>query len=390
MKPFLLILYFWGFCLLNSFSQNLTPEWEKQSGYPNQDFFTDVCETPDGDFIVLGQRGANKSANLWLLRYTPTGDTLWSHDIGSLSKDEPQKVCCLSNNDILILGKTSADDEEKVLLVRTDKEGKMLWIKVLDDGNFYMGNDIFPLADNGFIIAGAKSSDSKTPHLWMAKMDENGNMVWEHTFSENLKGCMASVKQLPNNDFIMSGQVSGKALNDCDIFVIRTDENGKELWQNRMDSPKSKEWPECVCCSPDSCFVLVGWAGNCLNDINDENAIFDYDLMIKKINCEGKVLWTKNIDGEGSEGGNAVVIRPDGKFLVAGTKLTSFSGKVGPWLLEVDQQGTVVDELLLNMRLDQASKVINTSDGGFVVVGPGLHERINSGSDGWIMKFKGM
>ena len=143
-------------------------------------------------------------------------------------------------------------------------------------------------------------------------------------------------------------------------------------------------------CYKDSCFVLVGWAGKCLNDIADENPIFDYDLMIKKINCEGKVLWTKEVDSEGSEGGNAVVIRPDGKFLVAGVKLTSFTGNIGPWLLEVDNDGNVVDELLLNMRLDQASKIINTSDGGFVVIGPGLHERINSNTDGWILKFKGI
>jgi len=387
MKPLFLICVFNLLLFTNSISQNWNQEWEKRSNYPKQDYFTDVCEASNGDLIVLGECGANKFADMWLIRYNQQGDTVWTKTVGTQDIDQPEKVACSPNDDILILGKTGTGDTAKVLLSRTDLNGHILWQKTLDDGNYYKADDITALPDNGFVVSGAKSSDPKTPHLWMARMDENGNLLWEHVFSEELKGCLASVKQLPNNDFILSGQVNGKALNDCDILVIRTDENGKEIWRNRIDAPKSKEWPECVCCSPDSCFVVVGWSGSCLNDINDENAIFDFDLMIKKINCEGKVVWTKNIDSEGSEGGNAITIRPDGNFLVAGTKLTSFAGNIGPWLLEIDNKGNVVDELTLNMKLDQASKIINTSDGGFVVIGPGLHERINRYSDGWILKY---
>ena len=390
MKPLLLIVIFIALLLPSSFSQDWNLEWEKHSNYSKQDYFTDVCETPDGGFLVLGECGANKWADLWLVRYNRQGDTLWTRKIGTPEIDQPEKIACASNGDILILGKTGTGDESKVLLIRTNSDGSILWQKTLDDGNFYQADDITVLSDNTIVVSGAKSNDPEMPHLWMAKMDENGDLLWEQIFSENLKGCLASVKQLPNNDLILSGQVNGKEPNDCDILVIRTDKNGKEIWQNRMETPETKEWPECICCSPDSCFVLVGWAGKCLNDISDENPIFDYDLMIKKINCDGKVVWSKDVDSEGSEGGNAVTIRPDGKFLVAGVKLTSFTGKIGPWLLEVDNEGNVVNELLLNMRLDQASKIINSTDGGFVVIGPGLHDRINSKSDGWILKFKGM
>ena len=390
MKSLLLTLTLLGFFPFISLSQNWNIEWEKHSSYQKQDYYTDVSETLDGGFVVLGAIGAGKYTDFWLLRLNENGDTLWTRRLGTETIDQPEKIICLNNRHILMMGKTGSGDNEKVLLIKSDETGNELWRQTLNDGAFYKADDISPLPDNGFMVAGAKSSDPSTPHLWMAKMDENGNIAWEHTFIEDTKGCLASVKQLPNSDFILSGQLTGAVENDCDIVVIRTNSEGKEIWNNRIKAPKSKEWPECVCCSPDSCFVLVGWAGKCLNDISDENPIFDYDLMIKKINCDGKVLWSKSIDGEGSEGGNAVTIRPDGRFLVAGTKLTSFSGKIGPWLLEVDNQGNIVDELLLNMRLDQATKVINCSDGGFVVIGPGLHEKINSYTDGWIMKFSGI
>ncbi len=389
MKP-LLTLVFLGSIFLNSFSQDWKLEWEKSSGFAKQDYFTDISELPDGGFVVLGECGASRSGNLWLIRYNQQGDTLWTRSFETPTSDTPAKVACLNNNDLLVLGSSASEGDTKVKLMRCDPDGNLLWEKTLDDGNYFKAGDIYPLENSGFILAGGKGSDAANPHLWLAQMDENGDPVWERSFSENINGCLVSAKQLPNSDFILSGQVNGTSANDCDIVLIRTNSNGEEIWQNRMEAPKSREWPECVCCSPDSCFVMVGWAGTCLNDMNDENAIFDYDLMIKKVNCDGKVIWSKNIDGEGSEGGSAITIRPDGKFLVAGTKVTSFTGKIGPWLLEVDNDGNIENQLMLNMHLDRASKVINSSDGGFVVIGPGLHDRISYRSDGWILKFSGM
>jgi hypothetical protein len=134
--------------------------------------------------------------------------------------------------------------------------------------------------------------------------------------------------------------------------------------------------------------MLVGWQGNCLNDINSADPIFDFDLVLHKIDCDGKVLWTKQIDREGSEGGDAIAIRPNGDVIVAGLKLTSFLGKVGIWLLRVDSNGNELNEQLLKYHFtnDHAIKVLNCSDGGFILIGPGLQDEENSLSDGWIMK----
>lgn len=102
------------------------------------------------------------------------------------------------------------------------------------------------------------------------------------------------------------------------------------------------------------------------------------------------MIWTKNIDSEGSEGGSAVVVRPDGNILMAGKKETSFLGKIGPWLVLTNEKGEKLDEHLLPFKfnIDQAADIINSSDGGFVVIGPGAIDRKYGRSDGWIKKFK--
>jgi len=126
-----------------------------------------------------------------------------------------------------------------------------------------------------------------------------------------------------------------------------------------------------------------------MNDVNSENPVFDYDLLMVKVSPSGNVIWSKNIDSEGSEGGNGVAILRDGRILLAGKKETSFMGRVGPWLLLSDKDGNIISEMVLPFLFtqDQAAKIINTSDGGFVVIGPGLTSPENTRSEGWIKKF---
>lgn len=136
--------------------------------------------------------------------------------------------------------------------------------------------------------------------------------------------------------------------------------------------------------------MVAGWYGTCMNDINSETPIFDYDLFLSKISPDGNIIWSKNIDSEGSEGGNTIVVRPDGKILLGGKKETSFLGHVGAWLLVTDQEGTILSEMVFpfNFGNDQAAEIINCSDGGFVVIGPGVLDVNQQNCDGWIKKFK--
>lgn len=370
-------------------AQTWNQEWEKVSDNKNQDYFSDITEISGGSFAVLGSVEKNNLSNLCLLCYSGSGELLWNKTLESDKSELPAKVVCTEEGNLIILSQINPDDQSQILIRKTDISGNEIARTSLN-GMYIKGSDIAVLNESEWLVAGAKGTDAEHPQLWMAKMDEKGNIAWEKTFSETSNGCFSTVKQLPDGGFILGGQVSGKAKNDCDMIVIRTDSEGNALWINQMDAPKSKEWTECVCCSPDSCFMLVGWGGTCLNDINDEYPIFDFDLILKKVDCNGKVKWTKNFDAEGSEGGNAIAIRPDGHFIVAGTKVSSFTGKVGPWIMEVDGNGEVLNELLLNMRYSRACKVLNTKDGGFIVIGPGMNETLNNYSNGWIAKFSGI
>ncbi|MCY1721097.1 hypothetical protein OU798_12135 [Prolixibacteraceae bacterium Z1-6] len=387
---YLLLLIFLAALSATSVCQPTNISWQKYSQIYGVDFFTDVIEDTNTGYTVAGARKVkSKSLEYWILRYNTNGDTIWTKTLGTENKDIPKRIAQLGDKSYILVGSSEKENTNTPFLVKIDENGSELWQKQFTIDEYLSVEDIVALDEGNCVIVGGKGSDPANTKLWMAAMNGKGEIVWEKTFMDNLNGCIKSIKKLPVGGFALTGSVAEPGKNDCDILAFRTDEEGKEEWFSWIKTPGQKAWPACICCSPDSCFMVVGWKGKCLNDINSENPVFDFDMVLNKISCHGEILWTKGFDREGSEGGNGVTIRPDGNFIVAGIKATSFLGKVGPWLLHVDADGNELDEKLLQLHFnnDQASKVINTLDGGFVVIGPGIQEEDNTRSDGWIMKF---
>mgnify|MGYP000474701850 FL=1 len=368
-------------------------EWEKQMGNSKMDMFADVIEDFNDGFTVLGstQTEDRKDQDFWLVRFDEDGNTLWSKTYGTPNHDFPLKLAQFPEGGYLLSGKTwNAENKFQAYILKTDSQGNEIWQKDIGDQNYNCVEDIIVMDNSSFIISGTKGPEDNHGNIWFANFNTDGDLIWEKTFGETKMACSESLKKLPDGGFVMAGQISEKGIPDSDLWVFRFDKNGEKIWDKQISSPGINIWPECVCCSPDSNLVVIGWHGTCMNDINSEDPVFDFDLFLAKMSPQGEILWTKNIDSEGSEGGNAVVVRPNGNILMAGKKETSFLGKIGPWLLLSDENGTILNELLLPFKFngDQAADIINTADGGFVVIGPGPVELNITRSDGWIKKFK--
>lgn len=375
-----------------AFGQNWEIEWEKTMGTPNLDVFTDVIQNTEGGFTVVGTTFPAGKTNMdfWLVKFGADGQEVWSKTFGTENNDFPNSLEQCNDGGYILTGKTQTGENTfRAFLLKTDKDGNELWQKVTENPEWDDAANVMVNDAGEFIIAGTKTTDG-AKNIWLAKFTGTGEQVWDKNFGENKNAMPGALKKLPDGSFALAGQISEKGSNDADLWIFRFNKNGDKIWDNHVKSPGINVWPKCICCSPDSNIVSVGWYGTCMNDINSAEPIFDYDLFVTEISPKGKFLWTKNIDSEGSEGGNAVVVRPDGKILLAGKKETSFLGRIGPWLLLTDEKGKVLSETVLPFIFngDQAADIINTSDGGFVVIGPGQIDLTKTRSDGWIKKFK--
>jgi hypothetical protein len=227
------------------------------------------------------------------------------------------------------------------------------------------------------------------PEVVLKKLDESGTVNASFTFAEDFLVSGYTVRALEDGSIALTCQVN-PPVGKPTIQVYRINDGGELLWKTLLPSSEKTVTPQCICCSPANSLLVGGWAGLCYNpDAPAEQQIFDYDYFLGKLDSSGKILWTQNYNREGSERGTALAVLPDGNIMAGGKCETSFTGSVGPWLLFVDKNGKLINEKVLKFVSvkDQVARIICTSDGGLLLIGPGNIDTQNR-MTGWMKKMK--
>ena len=274
-------------------TQLLQLEWEVRLGTPKMDMFIDVIEDINGGFTVLGSTQLKNKSDLdfWLVRFNVKGDTLWTKVVGTQNHDYPTSMLQLADGSYILTGKTETESNStRAFILKIDSNTNVLWQKNIGNDDYLSAENVISTGDNEIIVSGIRRNNSDIENVWVAKLNADGNVLWEKLIEDSNLSCSQSLKQLPDGGFVLAGSVKEKDIPDADLMVIRFSEGGEEVWKYKSQSTGINVWPECICCSPDSNFIVVGWHGACMNDISSENPVFDYDLFISKISPKESLL----------------------------------------------------------------------------------------------------
>lgn len=391
---FLLLVFLASSAVNVLFCQTWEMEWDKQITTMSSISFKDVAEESGSGYAVLGSVGRKGAltADLWLLRYTMSGDTLWSKTFPAEGRDWPSRIVSIGGSGYLLAGIIEFPENRcRGILLRVNADGGERWKKMTEEPVVSLRCDVAADSTGRIWWLYTVRNESGLNELVLTCLGGDGETKASYTFREagSLEG--NAVRVLPDGSLAVCGQVEQGKPGFPGIWVTRINGSGETIWKTVIPSQGKKMWPECICCSADRNLLVTGWQGSCMNpDALPEDQIFDYDMILTKIDPAGKVLWTKNFNREGSEGGNALAPRPDGNILLAGKCASSYTGTIGPWLMLTDKTGKMVKEEVSKFRItgDEASRIINTSDGGFLVIGPGKVDPRQRISVGWIRKYQ--
>ena len=106
----------------------VTTEWTKSYGGVNDDEGFSVHQTSDGGYIALGHTnsfGAG-SADIWLIKTTSSGDTMWTKTFGGVSAEYGGSVQETTDNGFVIAGNTYSygAGSSDVWLIKTNSNGQ--------------------------------------------------------------------------------------------------------------------------------------------------------------------------------------------------------------------------------------------------------------------------
>ncbi|MCD6131828.1 MAG: hypothetical protein J7J61_06990 [Candidatus Hydrothermae bacterium] len=250
--------------------------WQKAYGGSGAEDAYGVAVADNGDIIVVGETESfgSGSYDILVLRLDGSGNIIWQKAFGGAGADFAHDVAVADNGDIVVVGQTSGS----LLVLRLDEQGNIKWQKAYSGASDDLAYGVV-IADNGDIIVAGRSNSfgNSSDYIWVLRLDENGNIVWQKAYGGTSDDLAYSVALASNGDIIVAGGTEsfGAGIGTSDFIVLRLDEDGSlpvsEL--SVMDTNATV--------APASCNVVDT---NCtVTDIN--LTVTDTDCIVTETDC---------------------------------------------------------------------------------------------------------
>ncbi|MCJ7443654.1 MAG: hypothetical protein MUO26_03840 [Methanotrichaceae archaeon] len=260
-------------------------------------------------------------------------------------------------------------------ILKVNDSGNELWNKAFGGSGEDIGYAVHESSDVGFIVAGASDSYGiGKERLWLLKVDANGNKTWDRLFggfvSSSGDGAW-SVDEAKDAGFVVTGYTQSLGA-EKDLWLIKTDSLGKKLWDYTFGGSKDDVGMSLVQ-TRDEGYVIAGRT----NSYGSGGA----DIWLLKVDSQGKELWNRTFGGQKDDVGLQVIELEDGYAIVGRTE--SFGSTKKAILIKVDTQGNKLWERTYDENTAGIS-LQTTPDHGFVIVGRSESEE--SGRNALVIK----
>ena len=161
--------------------------------------------------------------DFWVIKSSSSGAIIWEKSYGGSEIDEARGVISTDNGDHIIVGDTRSEEQDvsfnnggaDLWVLRISDNGDTIWEKSYGGSNFDVGKSISSTFDSGFIIAGSSRSSNGDVNknqgqndAWVTKINNSGQLVWETTVGGAEIDFAYDAVQLTNGTIIAVGETS--------------------------------------------------------------------------------------------------------------------------------------------------------------------------------------
>ncbi|HVM87037.1 MAG TPA: gliding motility-associated C-terminal domain-containing protein [Puia sp.] len=227
-------------------------KWQKTLGGSGDDESNAVVATVDGGCVVGGLTQSNDgdvtgnhgNTDAWIVKLDVNGNIQWQKAVGGSSSDQAWSIQNTSDGGYIFAGFTVSNDGDvsgnhgssDFWVVKMNNSGTVNWQKCYGGGGGEVSYNIYPTKDGGYLVTGSAQSNngdlacnSGYTDVWVIKIDNAGNLIWQKDLGGNLYDEGHCVKETTDGGAVVAGStcssnISGyhtpSNLGTCDDFWI--------------------------------------------------------------------------------------------------------------------------------------------------------------------------
>lgn len=341
--------------------------WAYVFGGSREDAFSKVLQLPDFGYLIIGTTRSSDSdihANkgeydAWLLRLDAGGNTVWSKTYGGSSHDYASDIMETADGGFIVVGYTASTDGDIITnkgksdawLFKVNASGDILWSKTYGSTQPDQVYAICTAADGNYMLCGNSAGadgnlvkNNGNHDLWIYKTDTAGNVLWSKSYGGSNIEYGKTILRAKNGDYIISAQ-SESGNGDLagnygmeDIWVLSVNDTGKINWQKNFGGSLTEFGYSLIGCTEGG-YLVTGTSNSNDHDISGRKG--DIDLVTIKLDETGAIEWTKNFGGTAGDLGYHALQLADSTYMITGISRSNDkdvsvnNGNNDMWLLKI-------------------------------------------------------
>ena len=347
-------------------------QWDKTYGGDAPERLTEMIATHDGGYLVGGSsssgisgnksqanRGGELYGDYWVVKINATGEKVWDKTLGG-TEDDGLTTLLVTQDGNYLLGGTSnseanGDKSEPSLDISPTIRGDFWIVKVkgettsnsswdLRHGGSGTDNltSVIKTRDGGYLSGGytssgesgdkSQSSQGKNDY-WIVKSDENGKKLWDKRYGGSNEDYLNRITSTKDGGYLLAGSsLSGKSgdknevsRGDRDYWIVKIDKQGNKEWDRSYGGSGYDELKKVLQLSTGE-YILAGYSNSPVSGDKSQASQGGTDYWLVKISSGGEKLWDQRYGGKQEEELAGIVQTAAGGFLLGGS---SWSGKSG-------------------------------------------------------------
>ncbi|WP_303318935.1 hypothetical protein Q4Q34_05655 [Flavivirga abyssicola] len=370
-----------------------------------------ITKTSDGGYIILGyvqssdgdvSNKLNESFDYWLLKYDQNNTLQWQKIYGGSDDDRGSDIIQTSDGGFAILGYSKSNDGDVTenngfndfWISKLDASGSISWEKSFGFSGADNGISIIQTNDGGYLLTGvldvsasngegnSKSFSSKRHaggDYWAIKLNASGEKQWSKFYGGTFTDTPYDVIQTEGSGYIIVGSSDSDDVDikgnkgSYDFWVVKISDTGNLIWEKSFGGSQTDE-ARSIVKSSDGNYIIVGDTRSEDLDISSNNGAAD--LWVIKISTTGNLIWEKTFGGSNFDVGRSVSKTQDNGFIISGSSrssngnLSNNNGQNDAWIVKIDDQGHLKwQKTVGGSDIDLAHDAVEINDGSIIIVG---------------------
>ncbi|MBL6445904.1 hypothetical protein JMN32_06270 [Fulvivirga sp. 29W222] len=357
----------------------------KYYGGINSDISSDMKEASDGSYIILGTTVAETASKeeiskIRLLKTDIDGNVMWDKTYPETQTEGIHnsilgRSLIEINNGYLVVGdsiyKENNQDLTNMFILTVDQNGNTIAGNSISFNNASLhGYTVTPNDQGNYFVLATIKGNATPENMYLAEISSADlSVVWSQTYGiGDDVNISKTILTDENNHVTWSGTTSRNGEND--IRVITTPADSKNTFFDEtigLNNGKNELGFD-IQRTPFG-YAIIGSTNN--------TTAGDLDILLTRVNQNGKLLGSTTFGGLKSDTGDALTVTKDGSLLILGSTDSFGRGERDFYLIKTDMFGTPIwtesagidGKIFGSVNMDAGSTVLETSTGHILILG---------------------